>query len=621
MEQTTRLVLAIAAVLIPLTAAPQTPAFEPSGVSPEAASGWHPVVSSRAPSYMAATANPLATRVARSVLARGGSATDAVVAAQMMLALVEPQSSGIGGGAFLVTFDAATGRVDAWDGRETAPAAVDERMFLDPQGRPIAFAQAVVGGHSVGVPGAVRMLEYAHRRLGQLPWRELLEPAITTARTGFDVSPRLAAQIAADPYLKDDPVARDYFFGTDGKALAAGHPLRNPALAETLEALADRGSDALHRGPLAAAIVAKVRDHPLRPGRLSEADLAGYTALRREPLCFDWLRWTVCGMPPPSSGTLAIGQMLGMLEATDSAGLVTATVDDDARLDADAVHRFSEAGRLAYADRARYVADPDFVPLPPGLLAPDYLAARARQIGERSMGVADAGRPAPVDYPERGTSHVSVVDRNGNAAALTTTIESGFGSRQMVAGFLLNNQLTDFSFVAREPADPSGGTRAVANRAQPLKRPRSSMAPLLVFERTAEVGLTSGPPPARSRSPGRRGPLVMVTGSPGGSAIINYVAKTLIATLQDGLDPQQAIDLPNVGSRNGPTELERGRVSAELVRALRARGHEIREIDLTSGIQTIVRRCPVAADGIPDRSRCNWIGAADPRREGLALGG
>ncbi|MGE0803833.1 MAG: gamma-glutamyltransferase family protein [Lautropia sp.] len=570
--------------------------------------------------FMVATANPLASRAAQAVLAAGGSATDAVVAAQMMLALVEPQSSGLGGGAFLVTFDAASRRVEAWDGRETAPAAADEKLFLDAQGKPLPFTTAVVGGRSVGVPGAVRMLELAHHARGRLRWRELLSPAIDAARDGFEIGPRLATLIAGDTALKNDPVAAAYFFDADGRPLAAGHRLRNPTFADTLAQIAERGSAALHEGPIAEAIVAKVRTHPTNPGVMTAADLADYRALHRDPLCFDWQRWRLCGMPPPSSGTIALGQILGILEARGFAGLVLRNGSAAPQLDPEGVHRFSEAGRLAYADRARYVADSDFVPLPPGLLAPGYLQSRARQIGDRSMGVADAGAPRAFEYPERGTSHVSVVDADGNAASLTTTIEGQFGSKQMVAGFLLNNELTDFSFAATEPVGADRTPQPVANRVQPGKRPRSSMTPLLIFERVDGPAAPAESPQAAvaqaaGAAPRRLGPLVMVTGSPGGSAIINYVAKTVIATLHDGIDPQQAIDLPNIGSRNGPTELERGRVAPELIQALRERGHETREIAQTSGIQTILRRCE---DRMPDR--CQWIGAADSRREGIALG-
>ncbi len=594
------------------------PATAANPPAPEAASGFRAQPLARGERFMVATANPHATDAAYQVLAEGGSAVDAAIAAQMMLALVEPQSSGIGGGAFMLAFDAASDGLVAWDGRETAPMAADERLFLDADGRMRPFFEVLVGGRSVGVPGVVRMLEASHREAGRLPWARLLQPAITAAEQGFAVSPRLHSLIARNPFLKDDPAAASYFHDDEGRPVAVGTRLRNPALAATLRLLAAHGSRPLHEGELARALVAKVRGHPRNPGLMTLADLSAYQARRREAVCVPWLRFTVCGMPPPSSGGIAVGQMLGILQATGFGGIT----DGQGGLDAEGVHRFSEAGRLAYADRDRFVADSDFVALPRGLLAGDYLAARAALVGDRSIGTAPAGRPEVMAYPEGGTSHVSVVDGDGNAVALTTSIEFAFGSQQMVGGFLLNNQLTDFSFV--EATQAAAALPPVANRPGPGKRPRSSMAPTLVFERPDETG--SAAPASFAR-----GPLAMVTGSPGGSFIINYVAQTLIATLQDGLDPLAAIALPHVGSRNGPTELELGRVAPELAAALRARGHAVREVELTSGIQSIVRRCapgssdPSDAAGTgdgrePPLRECWWIGAADPRREGTARG-
>jgi gamma-glutamyltranspeptidase / glutathione hydrolase len=496
----------------------------------------------------------------------------------------------------------------------------------------------------------VRMLEAAHRDSGRLHWRDLLQPAIDRARDGFSVSPRLHALIGADAFLSDDPVAAAYFHDADGKPLAVGTTLRNPALARTLETLAREGSRPLYSGALAGAIVDKVRSHPRNPGLMTRSDLAAYQPRRREPVCAPWQRWIVCGMPPPSSGGIALAQMLQILTALPFRGLVSASgagpgagpgadtapaaaALPEPALDPAGVHLFSEAGRLAFADRDRYVADSDFVPVPGGLLDAGYLRQRARLVGEQSLGVAAPGVPEGVEdsalkrgagYEEGGTSHISVVDRYGNAASMTTSIENAFGSRQMVAGFLLNNQLTDFSFAAAPaaaaastaPARPAL-TDGVRNRLQPGKRPRSSMTPTLVFEKAQ--------PPDRDGDAGttsQRGALVMATGSPGGAAIINYVAKTVVATLQDGLDPLQAIALPNIGSRNGPTELERGRVGDALVAALRARGHAVRMVDATSGVHSIVRRCDNAtaptAGGAPG---CVWVGAADPRREGTARGG
>jgi gamma-glutamyltranspeptidase/glutathione hydrolase len=548
---------------------------------------------------MVAAANPLATDAGHQILRAGGSAVDAAIAVQMVLTLVEPQSSGIGGGLFLVHHDGK--RVVAYDGRETAPLAATPELFIGADGKPMGFMQGVVGGRSVGVPGTLRALELAHREHGKLPWRALFEPAIQLADGGFAISPRLAIQLREDAAksLRDDPDAAAYFMQPDGTPKPAGTLLKNPALAAVLRDVAARGPDALHRGALARDIVAKVRNHPTNPGAMTEADLAGYAAKTREPLCFDYRAWRLCGMPPPSSGPLAIGQMLGMLESRDLAALKPTTQSFGLEPHADAVHLISEAGRLAYADRARYVADPDFVPLPGGnaaaLLAPRYLRERGALIGERSMGRAIAGVPTmPVaaladdrsaELP--ATSHVSVADAFGNTLAMTTTIENVFGAQIMVRGFMLNNELTDFSYL------PSEGGLPVANRVQPGKRPRSSMSPLLVFDRAS-------------------GALVMSVGSPGGSSIINYVMKTLVGTLDWGLDVQQAIALPNFGSRNGPTELEQDRVSPALQDALKARGHEVRVMRQTSGLQGIQR---VARDG-----RTVWFGGADPRREGVVAG-
>ena len=568
-------------------AAPERPS------APEAASGFRSgVEANTARRHMAAAANPLAAEAGREVLRAGGSAVDAAIAMQLVLTLVEPQSSGIGGGAFLLHFDGRL--VQAYDGRETAPAGVDENLFMV-DGKPMAFHEAAVGGRSVGVPGVLRMLELAHGRHGRLPWARLFEPAIRLAENGFAVSPRLHTLLGVEKYLARDPTARDYFYAADGAPKPVGTVLRNPELVATLRAIAAGGADAFYRGPIAADIVGAVQSHPNR-GRLAESDLAGYQAKERPPVCTDYKRWRICGMSPPSSGGVAVAQILGMLERRNIA--VVPPQDDRGRPEpqADAVHLFSETGRLAFADRDVYIADPDFIPVDwQALTNPRYLADRAALIGPRSMGRAAPGVPAgyllswAADEARReATSHVSAVDGFGNAVAMTTSIEDQFGARLMRRGFLLNNQLTDFSFA------PSVGDRPIANRVQPGKRPRSSMAPTLVFDRAS-------------------GELLASLGSPGGSQIINYVARTLVALLDWDLDIQQAIALANFGSRNGPTELEQGRFGPAMAEALRARGHEVREIPMTSGLQGIVR-VPLRDGGQ------GWSGGADPRREGVALG-
>lgn len=550
-----------------------------------------------------AAAHPLAAEAGWQVLVAGGSALDAAVAVQMVLTLVEPQSSGIGGGAFLLHWDGR--HVQAWDGRETAPGEADEGLFLRPDGKPMALREAAVGGRAVGVPGVVRMLEQAHRRHGRLPWARLFEPAITLAERGFPVSPRLHGLLATDTALKADAQAAAYFYRADGQPQAVGHVLRNPALAQVLRAIAQQGSVALHQGAVAADIVRRVRGHAGNPGRLSGGDLAAYRAVEREPLCADWLQhWRVCGMPPPSSGQLAVMQILGLLDRLPARlGPLPAPALREGQPTADWLHRYGEAARLAYADRAAHVADPGFVPAPAGrwssLLDAHYLDERAARVGERSMGTAPAGQPggaarawAPQpQQPEHGTSHISVIDAEGRALAMTTSIEAVFGARLMsdggsglAGGFLLNSQLTDFSLT---PGDARG--RPVANRVQPGKRPRSSMSPTLVFDR-------------------RDGSLAMSLGSPGGAGIVHYTAKTLIATLDWGLDVQRAIDLPNAANYNGPMVLEKGRFPQATVQALQARGHAVVETELTSGLQAL------------QRTPQGGFGGADPRREGAVRG-
>jgi len=569
-------------------------------IQPEAASGNTIKPGWAFKRQAVAAANPLATDAGHQVLRAGGSALDAAIAVQMVLGLVEPQSSGIGGGAFLLHFDGQ--KVTAHDGRETAPAGARPDMLLNEQGQPLSFQDAVQSGHAVGVPGTVRMLEVAHRQHGRLPWSQLFVPAIALAEQGFAVSPRLHTLLQADPLLRNDPLAMRFYYQPDGRAWPIGHLLRNPEYAHVLRRIANEGSRALHEGSVAQAIVQRTQAPP-RPGSLSLQDLRDYQPKAREALCFEHSapsrQYRICGFPPPSSGQIAIGQILGMLPHTTAQG-----PDRTQGLpSADWLHRYAEASRLAFADRAQYVADPDFVTAPTGhwqsLLAQDYLRQRSQLIGPRAMASAPAGQPSGTrsswgpmpNQPEYGTSHISVVDAQGRAVAMTTTIEAAFGARRMVStsadragGFLLNNELTDFSFA---PTDAQG--RPIANRVEPGKRPRSSMSPTLVFDSAT-------------------GQLLMSGGSPGGALIIHYTAKLLIGTLHWGLNAQQAIDLPNFGSLGGPTVLEAKRFENTTLEALKARGHEVREVDMTSGLQAI------------ERTASGWFGGADPRREGVVLG-
>ena len=586
--------LAVATLLAGCAHNPSATFQHTAANQPEGASGYTEKPGWATQQFAVAAANPLATDAGYQVLKVGGSALDAAIAVQMVLTLVEPQSSGIGGGAFLLHYDGKA--VEAFDGRETAPAAADENLFLKADGQPMTFIEGVVGGRSVGVPGTVRMLELAHRQHGKLPWAQLFAPAIALAEGGFKVSARLNTLLASEAHLKKDPVAAAYFYDAQGKPWPVGHVLKNPELAQVLHGIAAQGSRALLEGPVAQAIVDKVRLHPSNPGTLRLQDLAQYQPKKRSALCFDYeavaRSYRLCGFPPPSSGALAIGQMLGILQHTPATGMAL----DHGLPSASWLHWYTEAARLAFADRAQYVADPDFVSAPGGdwlsLLNPAYLAQRAALIGPQSMKVAQPGQPGSVktsyapmpDQPEYGTSHISIIDAQGHAVAMTTTIEDAFGSRQMVKGFLLNNELTDFSFA---PKDAQG--LPIANRVQPGKRPRSSMSPTLVFDKSS-------------------GQLLMSGGSPGGALIIHYTAKTLYGTLNWGLNAQQAISLPNFGSVNGPTLLEEKRFPATTVEALKAQGHEVREMNMTSGLQAI------------QKTPTGWFGGADPRREGVVMG-
>ncbi|WP_413044008.1 gamma-glutamyltransferase [Pseudomonas sp. YJ42] len=583
-------------LLTSLTACTNPDTSSQTPPAPERASGYTAKPGWATERFAVAAANPLATEAGYRILKAGGSAMDAAVAVQMVLSLVEPQSSGLGGGAFLLYWDGA--HVTALDGRETAPAAVDETLFLKPDGKPMDFQQAVVGGRSVGVPGTVKMLEQAHQQYGKLPWRELMQPAIRLAEDGFEISPRLHGLLESDPALRDNPPAAAFYYQPDGSPWPVGHRLRNPALAQLLRNIAERGSDAFYRGANAQALVRQVNEH-YNAGAITLSDLEVYKPRQRDPLCNLWRqRYQVCGFPPPSSGHITQMQILGILEQLSPLPALDQGVPS-----AEFLHHYTEASRLAYADRAKYLADPDFVPVPGrtwnSMLAPKYLKQRAELIKSRSMGTAEPGNPGemPVTFasqptqPEYGTSHISIVDEQGNALAMTTTIEQAFGSRLLndggtglPGGYLLNNELTDFSF---EPRDAQG--QPIANRVEPNKRPRSSMSPTLVFNAAGDQLLAS-------------------VGSPGGAAIIHFTAKTLLGMYGWGLDAQRAIDLPNFGSFNGPTVLEAGRFPEATVESLEARGHQVNEVEMTSGLQAI------------QRTSSGWFGGADPRREGVVMG-
>ncbi|OAT66567.1 gamma-glutamyltransferase [Mycobacteroides immunogenum] len=583
--------------------------------NPEVATGYRTGMTAvRTASYAVATANPLATQAACKVLRDGGSAADALIAAQAVLGLVEPQSSGIGGGGFLVYYDAASGAVQTYDGREVAPAAANENYlrWVDDANRTVPKPDTRSSGRSIGVPGILRMLHDAHAEHGTLPWRDLFTPAVQLADDGFEISPRLGAAIADSAAgLALDPDADMYFLNTDGSAKATGTKLTNPAYAKTLGAIATNGPDAFYKGDIAEAIVAAAADTSAgrTPSLMTTADLSGYTAKKRPALCTTYRDHEICGMPAPSSGGIAVAATLGILQNFPMASFRPTDIDlDGGKPTVDGVHYIAEAERLAYADRDKYVADTDFVALPGNsadtLVNATYLAGRAKLIsGEKTMGSAKPGEfnvpaSAAVSTPEHGTSQVTVVDARGNAASLTTTVESAFGSFHMVDGFFLNNQLTDFS---AEPVGKDG--LPVANRLQPGKRPRSSMAPTLVFERTES---------------GKRGALLLAVGSPGGAVIIQFVVKTLVGILDWGLDPQQAVSLVDFGANNSPKtnvggehpaiNARNGGADDPLVQGLRARGHTVDVADQSSGLSALVRR------------GTGWIGGADPRREGLVMG-
>ena len=550
---------------------------------PEAATGLYQQQLVSAKHYMVSAAHPMATQAGLNVLAKGGSAVDAAIAVQLMLGLVEPQSSGIGGGAFMLHWQAKQQKLTGFDGRETAPKAADGLLFSH-NGGTMNWRDAYVGGKSVGVPGVVAMLHSAHQQHGKLSWAELFSDTIAAAEQGFSVSSRTARQLAMgwNKGVSQFYESKQYFFPA-GKVVTEGTVLKNPAYASTLKAIAAKGPEAFYQGELASAISQRVQTAPVNPGYMTTADLAAYRPIERDAVCIPYRVYKVCGMAPPSSGGIAVLQMLGILQHVDMAKLAPGSVQ--------ATHLLAQAAKLAFADRERYLADPAFVNVPvAGMLAPDYLAARAALIDPaKDSAPAEAGMPAGAPVlqsavsPELpNTSHFSIVDADGNAVSMTSSIENVFGSGLMVGGFLLNNQLTDFSLA------PTQHGYLVANRVEGGKRPRSSMAPMMVFD--------------------EQGSLLLVIGSPGGSRIINYVAQSIIAVLDWKLNVQQAINLPRITHRNDYLALEKGTGLASQAGVLEDMGYKVQLQDLNSGLHAIM----LGTNALQ--------GAADPRREGLAAG-
>ncbi len=581
MSNVLRLLLALLLALAATSVAPRAHAFE----QPEGESGLTPKPLVKANKHMVIAAHPLAAEAGLAMLRKGGAAIDAGIAAQMVLNLVEPQSSGIGGGAFMLYWDAAAKTLAGYDGRETAPAAATPELFLDEQGQPLPREAAIASGLSVGVPGVLAALKLMHDQYGKLPWAELFQPAIDLARDGFPVSPRLAKMLADMGPDSFAPEARAYFFDAQGRSWPVGYQLKNPALADTLEIIARDGTKPFYEGAIAVDIAQAVQSDPRKPGKLTTDDLANYRAKEREPVCALYRDHHVCGASPPSSGAVAVGEVLGLLAPFDLG---------DTPFGLSAAHAIAEAERLAFADRARYLADPDFVAVPVGgLLDPAYLAERRALIDpNRAQSEVAAGSPPNTRQgafgtdgtkEKGGTSQISVVDDEGDAFSMTTSIEYAFGARTMVRGFLLNNQLTDFSFL---PVDDQG--RPVANRVEGGKRPRSSMDPTMVFAND--------------------GGLLYVLGSPGGPAIILFNLKALIALIDWRLDPAQASALVNFGSTEDTLLIEPGAEWDALAAAFASMGHQVRRIPMTSGEHIIA----VTPDGLE--------GGADPRREGVALG-
>jgi len=538
-----------------------------------------------AKSDMIAAANPLAAQAGLEMLRAGGSAVDAAIAVQMVLGLVEPESSGIGGGAFMLVYNPKNKETTSFDGREVAPASATPGMFLDAAGKARPKPEAIPGGLSVGIPGVVAMLEMAHQKYGKLPWARLFQPAIKLADDGFPVGPKLARTIRNFSRGASMPDIRAHFYHADGTPLAEGETYKNPEYAQSLRLIAAGGSKAFYTGEIAQAIVDKVQHAPVNPGGMTLADLAGFKALERPPVCGDYRVWHLCSMGPPSSGGIAIVQILGMLQRFPSSQLQPNTLSE--------THLFTQASRLAYADRAKYVGDTAFVDVPiAGLLDKSYIASRAALIDPgKDMGTAQAGNPPQkhAEYaPQRspvlhGTSHMTIVDKTGMVIAMTTSVESVFGSEVMVKGFFLNNTLTDFSL------DPMLDGKPVANAPAAGKRPLSAMSPTIVFDKD--------------------GNFLLSVGSPGGPAIIDFVSQTLVAMLDGGLTPAQAIALPRQLNLNGTTRLEKSLANDALAPQLTAMGHSV----VVAGGEAS------GLHGI-ERVKGGYVGGADPRRDGVVVG-
>lgn len=579
-KASTLALLVSTSLITPISFAAQTA----DNVAPEAATGLTKQNLVEGKEWMIASANPYASEAGAEMLRKGGNAIDAMVTTQLVLGLVEPQSSGIGGGAFLVYWNAKQQELTTFDGRETAPLEVTPQLFQDDKGQPLKFYDAVVGGRSVGTPGTVKLMWDTHQKLGKLDWKTLFEPAIDLATNGFTVSPRLAKLVDNDQeFLQRSPAAKAYFFNQDGSPIKAGQKLKNPDYAKTLQVISEQGAVAFYQGKIAQDIVNTVRNETSNPGVLNLIDFTAYQVKEREPVCAPYRQYAICGMGPPSSGALALGQIMGVLSHYP--------ISDMGKDNVQSWRLLGDASRLAFADRGKYMADSDYVPMPTqGLLDKKYLEKRAELLkGKNALAETSAGSPPwshannyaldeAIELPS--TSHFSIVDKDRNVVSITTTIENGFGSRLIVGGFLLNNELTDFSFRSHVDGVP------IANRIEPGKRPRSSMAPTIVMENNKPY---------------------MAIGSPGGSQIIGYVAKTLVAHLDWSLNLQQAIDLPNMNNRFGAFEIEKGTAAEAWVPKLEKLGFKVQVKELNSGVQAIKLQGN------------SLVGAADPRREGKVI--